>query len=603
VMNAQAIASSDATRKWAKGAWTRALERTAPIPLNPSLTLPILVEELARRFGAGPALIDDAETLSYRQLAERANGYAHWALDHGITAGEAVCVFVPNCADYLALWLGITRVGGVAALINTNLVGASLVHAIDIISPRHVVVGATLADPFLAALPQIRSNIRCWAHGGEVLDFPRIDQEIRSYDGEARRLVRHFAPTLRSPALLVYTSGTTGLPKAANVSHFRILQWSYWFAGLMDAQPSDRMYDCLPMYHSVGGIVATGAMLVSGGSVVLRPRFSASRFWDEIAGWGCTLFQYIGELCRFLVQSPSHPLETAHRLRLCCGNGLRADMWPAFQQRFQIPRILEFYAATEGTFALYNCESEPGAIGRIPPFLPQRSHVALVRFDVESGMPIRGDDGFCIPCAADEIGEALGRLEGGRAAPGALFEGYTDPDATQRKILRDVFAPADAWFRTGDLMRKDGRGYFYFVDRIGDAFRWKGENVSSQQVAETLAGCPGIVEAIAYGVTVPGAEGRAGMAALVIDEAFSFDTLQRYLAERLPHYARPLFVRLCKTVEMTSTFKPRKQEVVRESYNPAATADPIFVEDSASRTFVRLDAELYARIQRNEIRF
>lgn len=602
-MDAQAITSSEANRKWAKGAWMRALERTAPIPLNPILTLPILIEEMAERFGAAPALIDDAEILSYRGLAERANGYAHWALDHGVTAGNVVCVFVPNCADYLALWLGITRVGGVAALINTNLVDASLVHAIDIVSPRHVVVDATLADAFLAARPRIRSAIRCWAHGGTVQDFPRIDEDIRKYDGNTPPRARGVPPTLRSPALLIYTSGTTGLPKAANVSHFRILQWSHWFAGLMDARPSDRMYDCLPMYHSVGGIVATGAMLVSGGSVVLRPRFSTSRFWDDIDVYGCTLFQYIGELCRFLVQSPRHPRETAHRLRLCCGNGLRADIWPAFEQRFRIPRILEFYAATEGSFALYNCEGEAGAIGRIPPFLPQRSQVALVRFDIEAGMPIRGDDGFCIPCAANEVGEALGRLESGRAESGGSFEGYTDPEATQRKILRDVFARGDAWFRTGDLMRRDDRGYFYFVDRVGDAFRWKGENVSSQQVAETLAACPGIVEAIAYGVAVPGTEGRAGMAALVIDETFRLDALGQYLAERLPHYARPIFVRLCKAVEMTSTFKPRKQELVRESYDPAATADPMFMDDSTSRTFVRLDAELYARIQRNEVRF
>lgn len=605
MIDAQANASSEASRKWARSAWARALERTAPIVLNPALTLPILVERLAESFGAAPALIDDAGTLDYQGLAERANGYARWALDNGVTAGEVVCVFLPNCADYLALWLGITRVGGVAALINTNLVGASLAQAVDIISPppRHVVVGATLAESFLAALPQIQSAIRCWAHGGMILDFPRIDQESRNYDCKASGLLLPFAPMLRSPALLIYTSGTTGLPKAAIVSHFRILQWCYWFAGLMDARPSDRMYDCLPMYHSVGGIVATGAMLVSGGSVVLRPRFSASRFWDEIAAWDCTLFQYIGELCRFLVRSPPQPRETAHQLRLCCGNGLREAMWLAFQERFRIPRILEFYAATEGSFTLYNCEGKPGAIGRIPPFLPQRSQVALVRFDIELEMPIRGDDGFCIPCATNEIGEALGRLESGRAEPGGSFEGYTDVEATRRKILRDVFVRGDAWFRTGDLMRKDDGGFFYFVDRVGDTFRWKGENVSSQQVAETLAACPGIAEAIVYGVSVPGTEGRACMAALVIDEAFRMDALKGFLAERLPRHACPIFVRLCKALEVTSTFKPKKQDLVRESYDPAATADPIFMDDSASGTFVRLDPDLYARILRNELRF
>ena len=602
LMDAQAITSSEAKSRWAKAAWMRALERTAQIPRNPFLTLPMLIEEFGEKFGAAPALIDDVEILSYRGLAERASAYARWALDQGLTAGDVVCMFMPNCADYLALWLGVTRVGGVAALINTNLVGASLAHAIDVVSPRHIVVGAKLAQSFLAALPQIRSAVRCWALGGPIQDIPRIEQEIRD-DGEALRFPPEFSPTLRSPALLLYTSGTTGLPKAAKISHFRILQWSHWFSGMMDAGPSDRMYDCLPMYHSVGGIVATGAMLVSGGSVVLRPHFSANRFWDEIIAWDCTLFQYIGELCRFLVQSPPHPLETVHRLRLCCGNGLRPDIWLAFKERFRIPRILEFYAATEGSFALYNCEGEPGAIGRIPPFLPQRSQVALVRFDVATGMAIRGQNGFCIPCAANEVGEALGRLTSGHAEPGGLFEGYTDPEATERKILRDVFRLGDVWFRTGDLMRKDDQGYFYFVDRAGDTYRWKGENVSSQQVAEAVTACPGVVEAVVYGISVPGTEGRAGMAAIVVDGTFRLDALRRHLRERLPHYARPVFVRLCDAVQVTSTFKPRKQELVHEGYNPAATADPLFMEDIASDAFIRVDTDLYERIQRNEVRF
>lgn len=601
-MDGQVLAPAESNTKWAKAAWLRALERTAPIRRNPGLTLPLLIEELSEKFGDAPALLDDAETLSYRRLADRVGRYAAWALAQGVTAGEVVGIFAENSVDYLALWLGITRLGAVAALINTALVDASLVHAIDVISPAHVVVGSTLGEAFLAALPQIRSPIRCWAHGGAIKDFPRIDLEIHKH-GDVPRVPPDRAPSLRNTALLIYTSGTTGLPKASKVSHFRILQWCYWFAGMMDVGPSDRMYDCLPMYHSVGGVVATGAMLVSGGSVVVRRRFSATRFWDEIAAWECTLFQYIGELCRFLVQSPPHPLERAHRLRLCCGNGLRRDVWQVFEQRFRIPRILEFYAATEGSFTLYNCEGEQGAIGRIPPFLPHRSQIALVRFDVESAMPIRGDDGFCIPCAPKEIGEALGRLDSGGAELGGSFEGYTDAEATERKILRDVFVRGDAWFRTGDLMHKDERGFFYFADRVGDTFRWKGENVSSQQVAEALAGCPGVVEALVYGVAVPGIEGRAGMAALVINEAFSLDILWRYSAKRLPPYARPLFVRLCTTVELTSTFKPRKQQLAQQSFDPTKTTDPIFVEDAARQTFIQMDDGLLNRIQRNEIRF
>ena len=214
--------------------------------------------------------------------------------------------------------------------------------------------------------------------------------------------------TIADPALLIYTSGTTGLPKAAYVSHRRVLEWSFWFAGLMDFGPDDRMYDCLPLYHSVGGVVATGALLVRGGSVLIRDKFSAQRFWDDVADRGCTLVQYIGELCRYLVNAPQHPKERAHRLRLACGNGLQADIWEKFQQRFAIPRILEFYAATEGNFSLYNVEGKVGAIGRVPSFLAHRFPLRLVRFDAVAAAPVRDARGFCIRCATNEIGEAIG---------------------------------------------------------------------------------------------------------------------------------------------------------------------------------------------------
>lgn len=586
----------------ATDAWLRALERTAPIARNAHFTFPLLIDHLAERFDTAPALLDDNECLSYRALAERANRYARWALDHGLGSGDIVCLLAPNCADYMAIWLGITRVGAVVALVNCNLAGQSLAHAINVVSPRHVIVGTAFGDAFAAALPWMISGFQCWAHNGAVLDFPRIDLEVQRHssakiDGSECR-----APVLASRALLIYTSGTTGLPKAANVSHYRVMQWSHWFAGMMDTRPSDRMYNCLPMYHSIGGIVATGATLVGGGSVVLRPRFSASRFWDEIKTWQCTLFQYIGELCRFLTDSPPHPLETTHSLRLCCGNGLRPDIWGTFKQRFRIPRILEFYAATEGSFSLYNCEGEPGSIGRIPSFLQHRSPVALVRFDIETGMPIRGADGFCIRCIANEVGEAIGKIDGNGFGPGQQFEGYADAEVSERKILRGVFAEGDAWFRTGDLMRRDQRGYFYFIDRAGDSFRWKGENVSSQEVANTIAASPGVVEAVVYGVKVPGMDGRAGMAAIVTRPTFDLAILRRHLGEHLPDYARPLFLRLCSSVETTATFRPRKQDLARAGYDPCATVDPILFDDRTSEAFVKVDAALYERIQAKQLR-
>jgi len=378
------------------------------------------------------------------------------------------------------------------------------------------------------------------------------------------------------------------------------MQWSHWFAGMMDTRPSDRLYNCLPMYHSIGGVAATGALLVNGGSVVLRPRFSARRFWDDVAEWDCTLFQYIGELCRYLLNTPPHPREAEHRIRLCCGNGLRADVWNEFTRRFRIPEILEFYAATESNVSLYNCEGKPGAIGRIPSFLAHRFPIALVKFEIETGEPVRNDEGFCIRCSTNEVGEAIGKIVDDGSSPGSRFEGYIDAEASDKKVLRNVFANGDAWFRTGDLMRRDEQGYFYFIDRTGDTFRWKGENVSTTEVAETISACPGVIEAVVYGVTIPGTEGRAGMAAVVVSERFDLVAFRRHLAERLPEYARPVFLRIRGEIETTATCRPKKQALSREGYDPAVIRDALYFHDHAREAFVTLDTALYERIQAHQ---
>ena len=575
-------------------AWRRALAATAPIAQQPDVTLPVVIERLAERYGDTPALISERQSLTYAGLAGRTARYAGWALAHGIVAGDVVALMMPNGPEYLAIWLGVTRVGGVVALLNTNLTGAALRHAIDIVAPRHIVADAALAAAIDAVRPHLATPAQAWICGGERAGFLPVEDSAPPLRAVRDRV----PPTLRDRALYIYTSGTTGLPKAASVSHHRIMQWSHWFAGLMDVRPNDRLYNCLPMYHSIGGVVATCAPLVGGGSVVIRERFSASRFWDDIADNGCTLFQYIGELCRYLAAAPPHPRERQHRLRLACGNGLRGDVWPRFQNRFGVPRIIEFYAATEGAFSLYNCEGKPGAVGRVPPFLAHRFPVALVQIDRDTGEPLRGTDGFCRRCAVGEPGEAIGKLADG----GARFEGYTDPAASQRKVLHDVFSAGDAWYRTGDLMRKDAAGFFYFVDRLGDTFRWKGENVSTTEVEAAVAATPGIVEAVVYGVAVPGADGRAGMAAVVATDDFDPTRFAAHLAERLPEYARPLFLRLCRSIAATGTFKPQKRALADAGFDPSATGDPLYIFDKDAGTFVPLDSARHARLQQGAMR-
>ena len=558
-------------------AWLRALEMTARIDTAPRRTLPVVIEELGARFGDAPALLSPSGNFSHADLAAQTNRYARWALAQGIAKGDVVALLMPNRAEYLAIWLGISRIGGVVALLNTNLSGAALAHCLTVANPRHLILDARLD----AALDGLEIGAMVWRHGEGFADFMRGFSGAALEDSEQRDV------TLSDPALLIYTSGTTGLPKAAFVSHHRVMMWTHWFAGLMDAKPSDRLYNCLPMYHSVGGVVASGAALLAGGAVILREKFSATRFWDDIAQSGATIFQYIGELCRYLLKADAEP--GAHALRLICGNGLSADVWEDFQNRFEIPQILEFYAATEGNFSLFNVEGRPGAIGRIPGFLKHRMGVALIRRGAD-GEPLRGPDGLCQRVITGEAGEAIGKI----AAGAARFEGYSDAAATAKKILRHVFEQGDAYVRTGDLMRQDASGFFYFVDRLGDTFRWKGENVATTEVAAALAAYPGIRAANVYGVMVPDADGRAGMAALETDAEFDLKGLKAHLQKRLPAYARPVFLRLVGSLAVTETFKQKKQDLLAEGFDPERIVDPLYAE--LGDGYEPLDPALYARI-------
>lgn len=573
-------------------AWLRALELTARIPRQRERVLPAVVDEVGLRLGNKPALLSDRECFTYLELAERARRYARWALAYGVVKGDVVGLLMPNRPEYLAIWLGITRVGGVVALLNTNLTGQSLAHCIQAASAQHLIVAEELADALDTVLPLLAVPPQVWIHGG----WHGIDKQIQRLaatpleDGDLRDI------TIDDRALCIFTSGTTGMPKAANVSHARVMQWGLWFAGMMDTQPSDRLYNCLPMYHSVGGVLAPGAMLAAGGSLVVREKFSASRFWSDIIRWDCSAFQYIGELCRYLLQRPCTVNETAHRLRLACGNGLAADVWEAFQQRFRIPQILEFYAATEGGLSLFNVQGKPGAIGHIPPYLAHCFAPALVAFDFDKGEPIRNENGFCVRCGVGQSGEAIVPVRNDPASAGSRFEGYTSAAETEKRILRHVFAADDAWVRTGDLMRQDEKGFFYFVDRIGDTFRWKGENVATSEVAQVLCAFESILHVSVYGVAISGTEGRAGMAAIVCEGEPDLAALHRHVTERLPAYARPLFLRLCPQVDLTGTFKYAKTEFVRQGFNPSQCADPLYFDDPQVRAYVALDTQMYDRV-------
>ncbi len=592
--------SSPSEKRSANKDWLRALQRTAPVEQDGNRILPVAFDEVVASRGASLAVIDERESLSFTQFAERANRYSRWALGERLQKGDVVALLMGNRADYVAIWLGLTRVGVVVALLNTHLSAPALAHCLRVANARSVIVSDALAPACFEAAAMLDSPVRVLVHDGERY-AGSLEVDVASLSGapladEERREV-----TLRDRALYIFTSGTTGLPKPGIVTHRKVMNWSLWFSGLTNAGPNDRMYNCLPMYHSVGGVVAVWSVLLAGGGVVLRTRFSASSFWDDVSASRCTMFQYIGELCRYLLNAPDCAAARRHGLRLVVGNGLRADVWTRFQRRFDIPRILEFYAATESNFSLYNVEGEPGAIGRVPAFLAHRFQIALVAIDEATRAPARGTDGRCIRVGVGETGEAIARIET-REGASASFDGYVSPEDSDKKVLRDAFEPGDAWMRSGDLMRKDARGFYYFSDRLGDSFRWKGENVSSFEVAQVLAARPGVRDANVYGVEVPGFEGRAGMAALAVGDDFDLDQLRRSVDAALPPYARPLFLRLCETLETTETFKHKKQALAAQGFETEEIAGALYFALPGASGYVPLDAAMRQRIRAGEFR-
>ena len=322
-----------------------------------------------------------------------------------------------NCPEYFVIWLGLIQVGAIVALIGPDLPPPALAHALRVAGARRVIASAECADVCRRAAAERLEPTEIWVHGGGRPEIASIDLAVSEQSAEPLSRSELRRVTLDDRALRIFTSGTTGLPKAAEVSHRKLVTWVYWFAGLAGFTASDRLYNCLPMHHSVGGVVAVGAPLVRGGSVVIAERFSARNFWRDIERWECTAFQYIGELCRYLLAAPVGPADSSHGARLAIGNGLSPDVWQPFLDRFGPLRIFEFYASTEGNVWLYNVEGEIGSVGRIPPFLALRDTIALARFDYDLQAPSRGADGFCERCPDGQIGEALGRIDENSGAP------------------------------------------------------------------------------------------------------------------------------------------------------------------------------------------
>lgn len=543
------------------------------------------------------AFLHDDTRWTWADLDRRTSAVA-WTLERaGAARGDVIALLGPNAPEYFGWVLGATRAGVTAALVNTHLEGRPLHHAITSAKARLVIVHASLVAPLRAlresghALPPIH------VYGSPSLTDASVEHQHHAPDAEhdANAAIAHAPPAPYPPApttdegdfVYIYTSGTTGLPKPCRISHGRAVMAGAGFGHVVfELGEGDVLYSVLPLYHASALMLGGGACLTTGTPMALRDGFSARAFWPDVHRYRATAMIYIGELCRYLLASPEHPLEKNSPLRIAAGNGLRPDVWPGFQSRFGIPIIREFYAATEAPGFIVNLTGRVGAVGHVP--LRRTGWMTLVRYDVETGEHLRDERGFYVPCERGEVGELLVRLPERPLTPATEYRGYTDPDATQKKVLTDVFVKGDRYFRSGDLLRFDEDDYFYFVDRIGDTYRWKGENVSTAEVADVLTTAPGVTEATVVGVRVPGHEGQAGLAAIVLEPGATFDAQGFWkAAQELPSYAQPRFVRVISAMQTTGTFKIQKNGLRHEGVDPNAVNDPLFVRGESG--YVPLD--------------
>lgn len=556
---------------------------------------------------------DSGASFTFQQVEAAANRVAHWALGEGLLQGDVVALFMENRPEYIWLWLGLAKIGCITALINSGLRGRSLVHCISIAKASRVVVGPAVLSAVSEVTSQLPAELTwlCWVGGSQYED--ELPAPVRSFDAaiaskSEERIERSVARGILKPWDLcwyIYTSGTTGLPKAARINHTRLFSAGLMYAQLYGVAANDRIYCTLPLYHSAGGNIGVGLSWYCGAPLVLRSKFSASNFWADCIKYECTVIQYIGELCRYLLNTPQQAAESQHKVRLAIGNGLRPDIWEQFRDRFRIRQIGEFYAATEGTFALFNTKNKVGAIGYLNWLVAKLYPMRLVKFDLLKEEPVR-IKGWCIPCGPGEVGEALSEIKENASTPAHRFEGYKDRAGNEKKLLRNVFVKGDCYFRSGDLMKYDDEGFYYFVDRIGDTFRWKGENIATTEVAAVLGTFAGALAANVYWVAVPRMDGRAGMAAIVLQEGAVFDpvALFSFVKKELQAAAAPAFVRLQQGFgSMTGTMKFIKTEYVRAGFDPKQVPDQIYFRDDAAAAYVDLTAELYLQICSGERKF
>ena len=584
--------------------------------------VPEYFAEVVAKHGDKVAYVMNGKAMTYRELDEYSNRVARWAVEEAkLPVGATVALMAYNAPEFVGFWLGMAKAGCKAALINTNLTGKPLAHCLglafegngdgkkaDVVvaSPELAAVAAEVRPAAADSRPRPKPRVFCLTGDKATGGAAPLASALAALGPEGGTPVadRRTSKSCKETLFYIYTSGTTGLPKAAKISHMRFALAATAVTRIYDIGSTDKYYCALPLYHSAGGMLAVGGAWEAGIPCVLRPKFSASNFFKDCRDNDCTVAQYIGELCRYLLNTPERPGDRDHKVRMVVGNGMRPDVWTPFMERFGVAAVGEFYAATEGNANLFNfgLPCPPGAVGYLPPMLKSIYPVKFFAIDqITESLERDPKTGLCRETRPEERGECMGKITN---EPDRAFEGYTNKAATQKKIARDCSKKGDSWFRTGDLLRVDKQGYVYFCDRLGDTFRWKGENVATTEVQEAITGVRGLSEVNVYGVTVPNCDGRAGMASMVVDgkpESFDFGGVYKAALE-LPAYARPLFLRCVPAVEITGTLKHKKVALRDQGFDPSAISDQLFFRDDTKKTYVPLDEALYRKICEGEVR-
>ena len=566
------------------------------------LSVGTIMEKNARKHPNNPAVLYEDITISHLEFNKAINRFANYLISKGLKKGDVAIVMVDNRPELLMIIAAMAKIGGIASLINPNLRGEVLAYSIDLTRHKTFIIGEELLEAFEEVKPDLKLNdedLLCYLADKQMIPVPTgyvdLDGELVKASEENPATVA--SVKLKDPFAYVFTSGTTGLPKASIQPQRRWFAGGIWFGKIvMNHKVNDIHYVTLPFCHTNGLHVSWGACANCGAAVAIGRRFSASNFWNDVRKFKASSFMYIGEVCRYLMNQPPSPDDKNHQIKKIVGNGLRPEIWNDFKKRFNIGKVYELFGAAEAPLIFTNILNVDRTVGIC------LTKYAIVKYDVDDEQPVLDKNGFMIEVEPGESGLTIGEISE-KSLP---FYGYTDEKQTENKVFRNVFTKNDAWFNTGDLLMNLGYRHARFVDRLGDTFRWKGENVSTMEVEKIVNTVPQVAESSAYGILIPGTEGRAGMVSIVpLNDQKGVDlaACAEIVNMRLPSYAVPIFIRFVKELKKTATLKIKKGDLKSEGFNPDLVNDPLYVMLPGEKVYQHLTPEVHRGIVDSEYRF